>query len=737
MLAELQMMSFQIRSVSPQLAFAATLSVMCLAGIAPNASGQVPSGTGEPRASIYRSQVFLYARDHGVALDVAAERLEWQRLSSDLQDKARRRLGPAFGGVWIDNEDNGRVKLGLARSNPALIAEARAITADSGLSNAVDIVPVPHSEAELNEISHWLNLRIDQANAGADWPIAVGTEPDRSVVHISLPRYEQRLTQVQQNLINQAKQLYGSAITLGTYNQKMKLLACGYPYCEAPLRGGIMVGPTAAFNPPEPGGVCTGAFLARGKAPDNTLYQLTAGHCAFNETWGTQLSPTGPVEAIGPWKNEEFGESGDAGIYEIANDSLWNARPWIYWAGTSEGYPIFSDANPVKGQGICVSGAAYGESNCGTVTQLNLTVEVGGTTLKGMIRANFCAGPGDSGAPLHYYGVSYGILSGGSEGECDTFSTPILTAEELMGIDVRHESECDPLFESPVKTGDMTGDGKEDIFQFTADAEGKTYAWESKGSSYTGLGSIGTGFGSQYQNRVGDMDGDGDDDLFQMTDNGDLYAWESKGTSYTYLGKVASGFGSACDTRVANINGDSEIDVLRFTNDGYAYGWLANEGEYEALGQIGTGFGSTYQDRSGDMDGDGDDDLFQILDNGTVYRWTSNGSSYTPTGEPFSGVGNASQVRFADTEGDGDDDIFRFTDAGVASLWKSKGTAYEAIGTIATGLGVTRQMRVADIDGDEDADILKFADDGNGYAWKFNGSTYESIGKIGSGFGAP
>jgi hypothetical protein len=575
------------------------------------------------------------------------------------------------------------------------------------------------------------------ANAGSLSPLTVGVLPDQSAIRIIIPA---GATPLQQEFVTEAIDRYGPAITTALYSGHIEPEACSYPFCTAPLRAGVKIGPVSTFES-ESEGWCTAGFLARGKE-DGNIYQLTAGHCNSGAvTWGSRLgSAKESWKEIGAWANASVTEAGDAGMYKVSNESVWHARPWVYWAGYSESYPIYSDADVVKGQEVCKSGAFGGTTTCGEVTEVSVLVEFDygpplGVKKVKVSRAKYCSVPGDSGSPVHYYGVAYGIHTGGL-GECNKYFTSIHAAEEKLNVNVRHESECDPLFESQVKLGDMTGDGKEDIFQFPGSGN-KGYAWESKGTTFTSLGEVASGTGSTYQVRIADMDGDGDDDLLQVLDDGRIYAWESKGASYTSLGEIGNGFGTACDTRIAKINGDAKDDLLRFTNDGYAYGWLAIKGGYESIGQVGTGFGSTYQDRTGDINGDGDDDLFQILDNGKVYKWDSNGSNYSGGSELFSGVGNASQVRFADTEGDGDDDIFRFTDAGVGTLWKSKGSAYESIGTIGTSFGVTRQMRVADIDGDGDADILKFADDGNGYAWKFNGSTYESIGKIGSGFGVP
>lgn len=711
----------------------------CAASFPGMAAAEVGSGTGVPRASLFRSQVSFYAQEQGIPFVAAARLLERQRLAPSLRENARGELHSGFGGVWIDNVDGGRIKLGIASTKPWATARARAAIADAGLSGAVDLVFVARSEAELSAISASLVERLVQANAGADDFLSLGIAPNRNVVRVLLPRGSE-LTAAQRLFLAEALSRYGEVIETGFYDGQIEATACSYPYCTSPLRAGVRIGPSWTFEGGS-AGICSAGFLARGKE-DGKLQQFTAGHCDVGAfTWGSKFGSAEPWQEIGAWSNDYIGISGDAGVYQITKDATWNSRPWVYWAGYSDSYPIYSDANPVKGQSVCKSGSFYGTTSCGEVTEALVTTNVDygskGIIAVNLVRANFCTKKGDSGSPVHYYGVAYGLTTSVSKtNECNSYFTPIGAAESLMKADVRHESECDPLFESPVKIGDMTGDLKADVFQLPG--EGNGWAWESKGTSYTGLGKIGSGFGSTYQDRVGDIDGDGDDDLLQMTDNGDLYAWESKGASYTGLGQISTGFGSACDTRLADINGDSRDDILRFTNDGYGYGWLDKAGGgYESVGQIGTGFGSTYQDRVGDMDGDGDDDLFQITDEGNAYAWHSNGSSYTGKGLVATGLGSASQVRIGDRDGDGDDDLFQFTDSGEGYVWRSNGTSYTALGKIGTGFGLTRQVRVADIDGDLDADILKFADDGNGYAWTFNGSTYASIGKVGSGFGAP
>jgi FG-GAP-like repeat len=304
---------------------------------------------------------------------------------------------------------------------------------------------------------------------------------------------------------------------------------------------------------------------------------------------------------------------------------------------------------------------------------------------------------------------------------------------------------CDYNFSSSIKVGNINSDGKTDIYQFSSQG---LHGWHSAGSSYTGLGKIGSGFGSAYQDRIVDIDGDGDDDAFQVLDDGRVYAWLSNGASYTGVGLVGSqiSLGGACRIGIVDMNGDGKDDIMRFSGSGAGYVWLSNgsAGTYTYIGQKGNGYGLPVEMRSGDFDGDGDDDLIRFLDNGNAYGWRSSGTGFIALGTIGSGFGNSYQVQIGDRDNDGDEDIFRFTDNGAGFAWESNGsptaTWYTPLGSIGAGFGLSRQMKLADINADGRVDILKFADNGVGYGWKATGSspvTYQYLDQIGSGFGAP
>jgi hypothetical protein len=382
------------------------------------------------------------ALPHDSSFGVAGKQAEWQRLAPNLQENARQALSSAFGGLWIDNSDGGRIKLAIVDSSPTLLAQVHGVIADSGLIGAVDVVRVPRTETQLTRILNQLASHLSVANQGSTTPLTVGIRPDQNTVRVSTPS-EVELTPPQQQFLTEASLRYGPAISLGVYGGKIRPESCSYPFCTSPLRAGVKIGPSSSFFGGSEEGLCTAAFPARGKA-DGNLYQLTAGHCGSGtEVWGSR--PGSSKEAwkeIGVWSKSSITEAGDFGMYQVSNNSFWQARPWVYWAGSNDEYPISFDADVVKGQQVCKSGAFYGTTSCGEVTEVSVVVEFSygeplGVRKVKVSRAKYCSVPGDSGSPVHYNGVAYGIHTGGS-GECNKYFSSVRAAEEGLNVDVIH-----------------------------------------------------------------------------------------------------------------------------------------------------------------------------------------------------------------------------------------------------------------------------------------------------------
>jgi hypothetical protein len=285
----------------------------------------------------------------------------------------------------------------------------------------------------LKEASAWLADRLAKVNRRAPQPLVAGMRTDENFVELELPR-NGNLTARQRALVRRARKRYGDAVRLGFYERKPRARACSYPHCDPPLRGGIRIFDSI--------GACTGGFLGRGRS-DGRLYQFTAGHCRLlNDNWSTNFANGTTSKVIGPFQNAVWSGSGDAGILRVLDPAGWNARAWVFVTSgpdtnRQENYPIRSDSTSVIGMRICTTGASYGRSDCGRVTQLGVTATYSLRTVSGLGRASFCGVSGDSGSPMYAFNVAYGLQVSGFS-ECDSLYQGIRGAENLMNVNVSH-----------------------------------------------------------------------------------------------------------------------------------------------------------------------------------------------------------------------------------------------------------------------------------------------------------
>jgi streptogrisin D len=161
----------------------------------------------------------------------------------------------------------------------------------------------------------------------------------------------------------------------------------------------------------------------------STYFFLTAGHCTnLAVEWFANAAHT---TKLGDRTGSSF-PGNDYGIVRYTNAS-------ITISGTAGSQDIVSAGNAYVGEAVSRRGSTTGVHS-GTVTGLNVTVHyVGGGTVKGMIRTNVCAEPGDSGGPLYDRTIALGLTSGGS-GDCrtggTTFYQPVTEALSRYGVAV-------------------------------------------------------------------------------------------------------------------------------------------------------------------------------------------------------------------------------------------------------------------------------------------------------------
>ncbi|MGK5641592.1 S1 family peptidase [Streptomyces sp. URMC 126] len=174
---------------------------------------------------------------------------------------------------------------------------------------------------------------------------------------------------------------------------------------------------------------CSAGFNVR---KGTTYYFLTAGHC-------TEGKPAYYVDArhrtaVGPTVGSTF-PGADHGLVRYANGSLPHPSAVDLYDGGSQ--RITSAATPRVGQSVRRSGSTTGVRD-GRVTGLNVTVNYGdGQVVRGLIKTDVCAEPGDSGGALFSGTTALGLASGGS-GDCrrggTTFYQPVVAALDAYGV---------------------------------------------------------------------------------------------------------------------------------------------------------------------------------------------------------------------------------------------------------------------------------------------------------------
>lgn len=143
---------------------------------------------------------------------------------------------------------------------------------------------------------------------------------------------------------------------------------------------------------------------------------LTAGHCTnIGATWsqsgGTVIGSRVAGQSVFP------GE--DHGVVRYTNTSIATPGRVNLYNGSFQ--DITTSGNAFVGQAARRSGSTTGVRS-GSVTGLNATVNYPQGQVRGLIRTNICAQPGDSGGSLFAGSTALGLTSGGS-GNCTTGGT--------------------------------------------------------------------------------------------------------------------------------------------------------------------------------------------------------------------------------------------------------------------------------------------------------------------------
>jgi streptogrisin D len=355
-------------------------TVLALALATPGASA-APSSTGFA-SSAERVAVADLASAAGLSTADARSVLAAQATQTALAGRLTSRLGDAAAGSWID-ATTGSLVVNVVSADAARTVRESGATAKT----------VSRSYAQLTAIKNSLDAYRGIANTS--WGVDVKANQVVVTIGDATPAGASRLAA--------AAARFGDAVRVERTADRYDRL----------LRGGdaiLIVG----------GGRCSAGFNVTGSRV------LTAGHCTEGLPNWQNLGPT----IASSFPGNDYGIiRNTAGVSQPGTVNLYN--------GSSQ--DITRPANPTVGQSVCKSGSTT-RVTCGSVQQLNVTVNYGGGDIVGgLTRTNACADRGDSGGSWFAGSTALGLTSGGNlvcGGSTQTFFQPVVEALNAYGAAV-------------------------------------------------------------------------------------------------------------------------------------------------------------------------------------------------------------------------------------------------------------------------------------------------------------
>lgn len=371
-----------------------------------------------------RDMATSYAGKLGLSVDQAQGRIERQDRLVHVADKVREALGDAYAGIWFDNTDDGRMKIGIAAAasaaDPNLVQGVQAILAANGAKGEADLVRVAATQSELAAEHEKVDAALAEELQAGKAMTSVDPETNAVTVEIgsSLPDSERASIAAAARDAAPDVAVKGSPDVQGKFQTCVRRGGDNALFCGNPFRGGVTIGTSAGY--------CTAGFVTFGNS-GGSPWLLTAGHCLRDGGTGAWSSRDASLTLhdLGTRHSWTVGAGGDYGLVGFST-AFWNTSPYVVYDGAStwnETYHIFDAGTSYVGMPICATGSRLlgngHYTDCGSVTQLDVTGSAGGMLVPHLGRANLCVNlGGNSGGPFYKDGHAYGLFSIGVSG-CD------------------------------------------------------------------------------------------------------------------------------------------------------------------------------------------------------------------------------------------------------------------------------------------------------------------------------
>lgn len=418
--------------------------------------GAGPAFAGTPRESPAVSSMAAdaYVKAHGVSWEEALRRLDIQDRAASVVDPLADALGPAYGDVWFDALDGGRLKVGVALTpgvaTDSNVARAQGILAEAGLASEADLVGVHSGVNSLVSAHTDLDRDLWTFIGSGDVSTAVDTSRNLIVIDTSTS-----LSAADRAAIEAAAQR-ASVQTSIEESDQAKLFAtqeaCSFGgvswdalYCDSPLRGGVRINTPAPYT-------CTAGFMAIDRRSPYPWRVLTAGHCLEDDphVWQSRTT-SGSTHDIGARLRWQNGPEADAGVFPIPSSSFFEPVASVVVGASANttvdtDYEIIATRLSSVGMTICrTSGTKMDTgywSGCGEVTGLDRTVTYDdGTTVRHLGEACIDGSPlGSSGGPYFKHHDAYGIHSGAKNVGCIVYYQGVRGAEDAMRVNILLET---------------------------------------------------------------------------------------------------------------------------------------------------------------------------------------------------------------------------------------------------------------------------------------------------------
>jgi hypothetical protein len=265
---------------------------------------------------------------------------------------------------------------------------------------------VEHSSAELEDATSALNVSVDIP--GTTWGTDANTnqvvvQADSTVSAADYAELREKATEL------------GSAVRVQRMEGRIAKTISGGNYIRS-----------------DDGLQCSVGFNVRDKSNNDSLFFLTAGHCTVGAT-GVSDWRDGNGTYVG-YDAGGFYPGNDFGLVRHYNANI--SKPGNVYEHDGTYQNITHSRDPGDGESICRSGYRTGKK-CGTVLDLNVTVNYGDGNVTGLFSSTACSLPGDSGGPVYHGDAALGLHSGYNEsGPCRGYHQKVNEALAWYGMEV-------------------------------------------------------------------------------------------------------------------------------------------------------------------------------------------------------------------------------------------------------------------------------------------------------------